>query len=84
MLNCREAVRHIASEDIARAGLLKRIELRLHLMMCSHCRRYSRHVGLLGAAARRLWGPELEDPAELKRLEMEIVAAARRTDDCAH
>ena len=83
MPNCREVTHLIASEEITRAGLFTRIALRMHLMMCSHCRRYSRQVGLMGAVARRLWGSGVDDPGDLKKLEAKILAASRKTPGAA-
>lgn len=79
MLNCREVTHLIASEEIARTGLLTRIGLRVHLMMCRYCRRYARQVGLMGAVARQLWGAGVDDPAELEKLEAQILAASQKT-----
>ncbi|PIV80831.1 hypothetical protein COW53_07650, partial [bacterium CG17_big_fil_post_rev_8_21_14_2_50_64_8] len=56
-----------ASEEIARAGLLRRMEFRLHLMMCRHGPNYVRQVGLIGAAARRRMGSAAEDAQAVDR-----------------
>ncbi|PIV81615.1 hypothetical protein COW53_03415 [bacterium CG17_big_fil_post_rev_8_21_14_2_50_64_8] len=81
MLKCHEVSRLAASEEIARAGLWRRMEFRLHLMMCRHCRNYVRQVGLIGAAARRLMGTAAEDAQAVERLEAEIMEAVRKSDD---
>jgi len=80
MLKCREVSRLAASEEITRAGFWRRMEFRLHLMICRHCRNYVRQVGLIGAAARRLMGTTDEDAAAVARLEAEIIDAVRRGD----
>jgi hypothetical protein len=74
MLKCNEVTRLAASEEIARAGLMRRLEFRLHILMCRHCRNYVRQVALIGAAARRLLGAD-EDPAVVAALEAGIVGA---------
>ncbi|MGD9548371.1 MAG: hypothetical protein AB7V45_12610 [Candidatus Krumholzibacteriia bacterium] len=77
MLKCNEVSRLAATEEIARAGLLRRLEYRLHLMMCRHCRTYVRQVALIGDAARRLFGTAGDDPATVARLEAEVLGALR-------
>lgn len=74
MLKCHEVTRLAASEEIKRAGLMRRFEFRLHLLMCRHCRNYVRQVALIGAAARRLLGA-VDDPASVAALEAGIVGA---------
>lgn len=79
MLRCREVTRLVASEDISHAGLLRRLEFRLHLMMCRHCREYVHQMGLIGQVARRLWGVTTEDPEALARIERNVLRAAEDT-----
>jgi hypothetical protein len=77
MLACREVSRLVASGEIDRAGWLRRLELRLHLMMCRHCRNYARQVRLIGTAARRIWGSAIEDPGAVADLEQKVLKAFR-------
>jgi hypothetical protein len=77
MLKCNEVSRLKASGEIDRAGLLRRLEFRLHLMMCRHCRDYVHQVGLIGAAARRLLGTTAGDAATVARLEADVLRAVR-------
>jgi hypothetical protein len=81
MLKCHEVSRLAASEEIARAGFLRRLEFRLHLMMCRHCRNYVRQVGLIGAAARRLMGAAGEDAEVVARLEANLIEVVRDRSD---
>ena len=81
MLKCHEVSRLAASEEIARAGFLRRLGFNLHLMMRRHCRNYVRQVGLIGAAARRLMGPANEDAAAVARLEAELIERVRGGGD---
>jgi hypothetical protein len=81
MLKCHEVSRLAASEEIARAGFLRRMEFRLHLMMCRHCRNYVRQVGLIGEAARRLMGAADGDAQGVARLEAELIGAVRGRGD---
>jgi hypothetical protein len=77
MLACREVSRLVSSEDIGHVGLLRRLELRLHLMMCRHCRNYVRQVGLIGSVARRIWGSEGEGVENMAELERRVLKAVR-------
>jgi hypothetical protein len=76
MLSCQEVTRLIASEDINHAGWLKRLELRLHLMMCRHCRAYAAQLEAIGKAVRHIWGIRPYDPTSIQRLRGQILASA--------
>ena len=64
MLNCKQFT-DLASDhiDLQHTGW-KRVEIRLHLMICRHCRRFSRHLDRsrqTGAAiAEQLWCSDSE------------------------
>lgn len=61
MLSCKEVIAH--SEELleGEAGLIRRIQIRLHLRVCEHCTRYIRQLSLLLRAFRRLHRPVSED-----------------------
>lgn len=75
MLSCKEVTRKITSEEVAEGSWWQRFQVRLHLLMCHHCRRYAAQLRAIGRAAQSLWGarPENEDPDTLKRLEAAIL-----------
>jgi hypothetical protein len=53
MLNCK-TVTHLLSEAQERElGVKERMQLALHLSMCSGCRNYKKQIGFLRTAARR-------------------------------
>ena len=54
MLRCREVTELVGTDAGARAPLRTRLAVRLHLLMCRHCRAYVRSLRQLAAAARRL------------------------------
>ena len=62
MLRCNEVTRLCASEEVDGAPLKTRLAVRLHLLMCEHCRRYVRELARIGEAVRSLAGSEGEDP----------------------
>lgn len=53
MMKCKEVVLKISSghED---ASWKERVGVRFHLMMCGHCRRYSKHLEILGASVKSM------------------------------
>lgn len=54
MLNCKEVSRVIASDELVSSGWRTRLAAKLHLLMCRHCRRYSRQIRSLGQATRQI------------------------------
>ncbi len=76
MLCCQEVTRQIASDEFTEANLWQRLWVRLHLLMCRHCRRYAVQLHSIDETARNLWGPHTEDPSTLERLEREIIETA--------
>ena len=76
MLCCREVARQIASDGFKEANLSQRLWVRLHLLMCRHCRRYAVQLHSIDETARNLWGPHTEDPSTLERLERDIIETA--------
>ena len=77
MLSCKNVSFLVASGELAEAGWGRRFYVRIHHLMCRHCRRYARQMKDIGTAARNLLGPgRPEDPETLKRLEVAILASA--------
>jgi len=70
MLSCK-AVSRLASDALDRSlPLAQRMAMRLHLMMCRACDRYSRQIRSLRELLRR-YPEQLEpDPAEERRLSL--------------
>lgn len=69
MYTCSQVTKWIASDEYLRAGLFKRLQIKLHLAMCKHCSTYLRQLRSLAAKLR---GMETEIPAS------EVEAAQRR------
>ncbi len=76
MLCCQEVARRIASDEFTEANLWQRLWVRLHLLMCRHCRLYAVQLHSIDETARNLWGPQTEDPSTLERLERDIIETA--------
>ena len=54
MITCEEVSTLISTDALQAQSAWRRMNVRLHLMMCRHCRRFARQVALLGRAARDL------------------------------
>ena len=72
MLSCSEVTRLCSSEELRRAPHIRRLAVRFHLLMCTHCRRYVRELRLIGAAARDEVPRLLPDRKRLEALELAI------------
>lgn len=79
MITCKEVARSIAGDDLEGAGPWHRLRVRLHLLMCRHCRRYAEQMRSLGAAARALFRTAEESGEDLERLERSILARLDET-----
>ncbi len=73
MMSCREVGELVAGDGLEGAGWGQRLRVRLHLLMCRHCRRYARQLRAIGACARERWGHPPQDPVTLQRLELAIL-----------
>jgi anti-sigma factor ChrR (cupin superfamily) len=75
MPSCREVSTAVASGDLSRRPWGERLMMRLHLMMCRHCRRYAAQLAAIGAAARRVLKGE---PPPSEALEQSILDSIRK------
>ncbi len=73
MITCKEVARRIASGEVADAPFLQRFGMRIHLLMCRYCRRYSKQMQTIGACGRKAWALESDDQVRLDRLKKTIV-----------
>lgn len=72
MIRCKEVAELLGTEQLRDQGLSRRLQVRLHLWMCVHCKRFERQIRQMGAAVRRLLGStEAASPDE--RLEERIL-----------
>ena len=79
MLRCREVVELIGSERIVTASLRERFAVRMHLLICRHCRAYERSVRRLSAAMRRLAAGHAASDSE--RAAAVLTAVRRAAED---
>jgi hypothetical protein len=71
MYRCSEVVRLISSDEYLAAGLLKRLQIRLHLAMCKNCSKYARQLRALAAAVRK--AVDVVPPSEAQNAKSHIL-----------
>ena len=54
MIRCQEVATLLSTDQLASQTVWRRAGVRLHLMMCRHCRRFARQMALLKQAAADL------------------------------
>ena len=72
MLKCRDLTILIASDGIEDFGFMKRMEIKLHLFMCKHCRNYWAQIRSIGQGAKKVAAEAEPDQEQLRRLEKDI------------
>lgn len=80
MISCEKVARMVASDEYEAAGWMARLSVRMHLLLCAHCRQYVVQVQAIGRAARSLYS-DRRDSGELiiiRRLENAILQEIRR------
>jgi len=77
MMTCEELSQLIAGDRLPRRGWRLRLAVRLHLLLCRHCRNYVRQLAAIGAEARRRWAPRSDD-AMISSIERRVLRDALR------
>ncbi len=54
MMKCKEVATLLDMEQVAGESFWRRAGVRLHLMMCQHCRRFARQIRQLRAGAQSM------------------------------
>lgn len=73
MLSCKEIARILASseEDLS---IMRKTELRMHLLMCKHCANYNKQLKLLKNGMHKLFRHKTSvDNEKIKNLENEVL-----------
>lgn len=78
MLTCRQVVRILGSDEPL--TLRKRIELRLHLMMCKHCSCFYRQLRMIKEAVSVLLGRKTSslDPDIVREIEASVLVELKK------
>jgi hypothetical protein len=56
MMNCKHATQLISQQQDRKLGIMERIGLRLHLLMCSGCTNFNKQIDFIRVACRRIGG----------------------------
>ena len=81
MLTCTDVAKGVGQDELTTAPWPRRFALRLHLVMCSYCRRYAAQIRAINATARHLLRERREDPQTLERLRERILGHRYTTHD---
>lgn len=72
MLTCKEIAYILASKE--EISLLKKTELRMHLLMCKHCSNYNKQLLFLEKGVKKLLKTKTDiDTSNLENLKKEII-----------
>jgi len=78
MLTCKEIAFILASKE--EISLLKKTELRMHLLMCKHCSNYNKQLNFLEKGVKKLFKVKTDvDTSKLENLKKEIIAKIPKT-----
>ncbi len=79
MLTCKDVATAIGRDEWRAAPRWRRLALRLHLLMCPHCRRYAAQRRAIGTAVRSLIRAHGENPKTLERIQKTILCHPEAT-----
>jgi hypothetical protein len=54
MISCREIAKLVTSDEVLSLGWTKRVQVKVHLLMCRYCSRLLRQIELIRRTAREL------------------------------
>jgi len=73
MLNCRQVTERASAMVDGELSSRERLSMRMHLLMCVHCRRFQRHLqGMVSALEPRKRGRQVTSESRIEKLEQEI------------
>ena len=80
MMNCKEISRKVASSEMDQVSWMKRLSLKLHHLLCRHCRNYSHQISNVGQMARE-WAGEISNPEEVERVKEEVLERVKNGEN---
>jgi len=80
MLKCKEVSMLVSSDSLNEAGFMKKLEVRMHLMMCRHCSRYFDQMKSVGQGAKHLAHNQKAGPEQIERMEKNILDEIHEKD----
>ena len=81
MLTCKEVAKTIAQDESGRVGWTRNLAVRLHLLMCQHCRRYAAQIQAIGTSVRSLLREHSDDSKAVARLKAAILSSPNAKTD---
>ncbi len=76
MMTCQQLTTAIASDKLSTLGWRQRLTVKLHLLVCKHCRCYQRQIAAIGESVR---SRSCEAPTPCRDLEASLLQKCR---DC--
>jgi anti-sigma factor ChrR (cupin superfamily) len=70
MLNCREVTEKASDYLEQTLSWQQRLSIRLHLLVCHHCRRYLRQLHAVALAVKQIPTPTVSEEAIYKQIEV--------------
>ncbi len=80
MLKCKEVSALVSSDNLDNAGFMKKMEVRMHLLMCKHCSRYFDQIKSVGQGAKDMAHGQEADSEQIERMEKNILDEVRDQD----
>lgn len=77
MLKCKEVSSLVSSDDLVGAGFMKKLEVRMHILMCKHCARYFDQIKSVGQGAKNLAHNQEANSEQIERMENHILDVVR-------
>lgn len=80
MLNCKEVVKVISSEE--RRSWRRKLEVRFHLFICSHCSRYAKQMEMLKSGFNNIMISKFKSISEtkIKNLEDRVIEKIKKNN----
>lgn len=73
MLKCNKVSKLVSTDEVAELGFMRKMEFKMHLLMCVHCKRYVQQIKSLGQGVRHLASTCEAEPEQLKRMEDQVL-----------
>lgn len=80
MFKCKDVHHLVASGHAEELGWMGRMNMKMHLLMCRHCRNYVEQMRAIGDSARSLWRDRTRTTETEEGLEREILAGIPTAD----
>lgn len=71
MLNCKQVTKIISSEDSQ--SWRRKLEVRFHLLMCKHCRKYAKHIDIIKTSFKNIFQLSDADKEKINEIEQTVL-----------